>query len=61
MFAWLEGYRVYDVATSSFHCVGESSGVPCGHLKFVSQGHGRISIMLGGANEATVLVREISS
>ena len=64
----VEPYRVWDVATSSFHAE-QTAGVPGGHLCFVSQGHGRISLMLVGgvgdgprhpsdaACEITILVR----
>ena len=61
-----EGYRVYDVVTSSYHA-RQTAGIRSGRLAFVGQGHGLLSLMLVGrmhgfdvgrpSGEVTVLVR----
>ena len=57
----LEGYREEtDVTTSEMHA-RQTRGMAAGRLAFVSQGHGRISLMLVCAHGQTLLVRETRS
>ena len=53
----LEGYRVYDVATSGYHAE-QTAGVGSGRLVLVRQGrHGALSLMIVAIDERTILVR----
>ena len=53
----LEGYRVYDVATSGYHAE-QTAGVGSGRLALVRQGrHGALSLMIVAIDERTILVR----
>ena len=64
--AELEGYRIFDVATSEYHAE-QTEGVPSGSLVLVTQGrHGALSLMIVGGRrwcgdddwrERTILVR----
>ena len=53
----LEGYRVFDVATSWYHA-HQTAGISAGRLVLVRQGrHGALSLMIVAIDERTILVR----
>ena len=57
-FGELEGYAEYDPVTGSWHAP-QTAGVGPGRLVLVTQGHGRISLMLVLAEGRTILVRQL--
>jgi len=59
-FTELEGYRLLDVGASGHHTT-QTCGMAAGRLAFVSQGHGRISLVLVCAHGTSILVREMCS